>query len=100
MDDKVSLIREAWKQRVPGEYHEMLVITKRLRWLLTLKVIVCILLGLERTNPMYDSDYVEVAYLDSGTSYIPGEPTVYWFEAIVVGYAWNRWWYGIVVDGN
>ena len=66
----------------------------------TLKCIICILFNLTRPDPNKWNEWVEVAYLRSGTSYCPGEPTEYWYEAIVVGYGWRDWWFDVWMDGS
>lgn len=76
-------------------------ISEHWRWFYRLKAALCLLLNLEPPKGTFVSFHVFVTYTDSGTSYSPGEPTEYWFEAIVVGYGvFSNWWATVYQDGT
>ena len=73
------------------------------RWFYTLKAVACIVLSRDPKLPDWSItlDHITVAILDSQRLYIPGEPTIYNYHAIVVGVGvFSNWWYCYHFDGS
>ncbi len=57
------------------------------------KALICILLNREPAPDLDIYEHVHVTYTGGGSYAAPGEPTVHWFQAIVVGYGvFRNWW--------
>lgn len=66
-------------------------------WWYRLKAAVCLLLNLKCRGEEAQRDYWEnkvmITILRGGSGYVPGEPTYYWWEGIVVGHGlFCNWW--------
>lgn len=90
LSDRWRLTRACLRGRARHEWNWGL--TRALRWAYTLKAVACVWLGRwhDRVGGDYD-DPVEVGYLGGGRGF-DGEYTTYWWEVLVVGYGWGRWW--------
>lgn len=67
-----------------------------MRWFYRIKLVICLFI-LHREPPQswkFDyGEFIEVVYTDGGVTYIPGEPDVYWYQSLAVGYGiFQRWW--------
>lgn len=81
-----AVLTQKWSgQRWPGS-----------RWhvFYRLKAALCILLNREPAKDVEVYEHVYVCWTDGGVSPgNPNHPTIYWSEAIVVGYGfWHNWW--------
>lgn len=91
-----------WKAPLRGAWaEENYYIPPRLQWFYRLKAFICWNLELEPPIKANLYDGVRICYTDGGTSYVPGEVTIYWFEAIVVGHGvFSNWWATTCQDSN
>lgn len=75
------------------------------RWQSTfyrLKAAICLALNRQPTKDInFYSENIVITYINGGSYYVPGEPTVYWSECIAVGHGlFKNWWAAIYSDSN
>lgn len=96
---RVAIIKEALGQRCKPENEYYLNTFDK--WFYTFKIVMCVCLDLDAPKSYSLYDKIDVATVNGGTHYTPGEPTVHWAEWAIVGFGYfKNWWWDYYQDSD